>query len=76
MTSSSQLQDLDQYLARHRSAPNPGNSAWLDRNTGQQIIRVLHAPGETTLPYCLALLAITEFQEAKTVVHAIPPLQG
>jgi hypothetical protein len=54
MTSSSQLQDLDQHLARHRLAPNPGNGNWLDRNTGQQIIRVLHEPGETTLLYCLA----------------------
>jgi hypothetical protein len=53
MTSSSQLQDLDLYLARHRFAPNPGNSAWLDRNTGQQIIRVLYEPGGTTLLFCL-----------------------
>jgi hypothetical protein len=54
MTSSSQLQDLDLYLARHRFAPDPGNTAWLDRNTGQQIIRVLHEPGEITLLYCRA----------------------
>ncbi len=42
---------MDLYLARHRFAPNPCNSAWLVRNTGQQIIRVLHEPGETTLLY-------------------------
>lgn len=45
---------MDQYLARHRFAPSPGNGAWLDRNTGQQIIRVLRVPGGTTLLYCLA----------------------
>ena len=53
MTSSSQPADLGQYLARHGFAPNPGNPAWLDLDTGQQIIRVLHEPGETTLLYCL-----------------------
>ena len=37
----------------HGTASNPGNPAWLDRGTGQQIIRVLHEPGETTLLYCL-----------------------
>ena len=54
MTSSSQPPDLDQYLARRGFAPNPGNTAWLDLDTGQQTIRVLHEPGETTLLYCLA----------------------
>jgi hypothetical protein len=44
---------LGQYLARHGFALNPGNSAWLDRDAGQQIIRVLHEPGETTWLYCL-----------------------
>ena len=53
MTTSSQPAALGQYLARHGFAPNPGNPAWLDRDTGQQIIRVLHEPGETTLLYCL-----------------------
>ena len=54
MTSSSQPTDLGQYLARRGFAPNPGNPTWLDLDTGQQIIRVLHEPGETTLLYCLA----------------------
>ena len=45
---------LGQYLARHGFAPSPGNHAWLDRGTGQQTVRVLHEPGETTLLYCLA----------------------
>jgi hypothetical protein len=54
MTSSSQPPDLGQYLARRGFAPNPGNPAWLDRETGQQTVRVLHEPGEATLLYCLA----------------------
>jgi hypothetical protein len=45
--------DLGQYLTRRRFTPNPGNPAWLDRRSGQQVIRVLHDPGETTLLYCL-----------------------
>jgi hypothetical protein len=53
VTSSSQPPALGQYLARHRFAPSPGNQAWLDRDTGQQVIRVLREPGETTLLYCL-----------------------
>ena len=53
MTTSSQPTAFGQYLARHGFAPNPGNPAWLDRDTGQQIIRVLHEPGETTWLYCL-----------------------
>jgi hypothetical protein len=28
------------------------------------------------MPAAVPLLAITAFQEAKTVVHAIPPFQG
>ena len=31
----------------------PDPSTWLDRDTGPQIIRVLHEPREATLPYCL-----------------------
>jgi len=54
MTSVSQSQDLGQYLDRRGFTPNPGNPAWLDRETGQQTVRVLHEPGETTLLYCLA----------------------
>jgi hypothetical protein len=44
---------LGQYLARRVFTPNPGNPAWLDQQTGQQTVRVLHEPGETTLLYCL-----------------------
>jgi hypothetical protein len=53
VTSSSQPADLARYLARRGFAPSPENPAWLDLGTGQQIIRVLHEPGETTLLYCL-----------------------
>ena len=53
MTTSSQPTALGQYLARHGFAPNPGNTAWLDRDTGQQVIRVLLEPGETTWLYSL-----------------------
>jgi hypothetical protein len=45
--------DLTQYLARRGFAPNPGNPTWLDLDTGQQVVRVLHKPGETTLLYCV-----------------------
>jgi hypothetical protein len=54
MTSSRQPAALGQYLARRGFAPNPGNPTWLDLDTGQQTVRVLHEPGETTLLYCLA----------------------
>ena len=54
MTSVSQSTDLGQYLARRGFTPNPGNPTWLDREAGQQTVRVLHEPGETTLLYCLA----------------------
>jgi hypothetical protein len=54
MTSVSQSKDLGQYLDRRGFTPNPGNPAWLDREAGQQTVRVLHEPGETTLLYCLA----------------------
>ena len=53
MLTSSQPDALDQYLARRGFAPNPGNPTWLDLGTRQQIIRVLHEPGETTLLHCL-----------------------
>ena len=53
MTSSSQPADLGRYLARRGFAPSPENPAWLDLDTGQQLVRVLHEPGETTLLYCL-----------------------
>ena len=54
MTSVSQSTDLGQYLERRGFTPNPGNPTWLDHETGQQTVRVLHEPGETTLLYCLA----------------------
>jgi hypothetical protein len=54
MTSVSQSTDLGQYLDRRGFTPNPGNPTWLDHETGQQTVRVLHEPGETTLLYCLA----------------------
>jgi hypothetical protein len=50
----SQPADVGQYLARCGFAPNPGNPTWLDHETGQRTVRVLHEPGETTLLYCLA----------------------
>ena len=53
MTSSSHPSTLRQYLARRCFKPAPANPAWRDRATGQQVIRVLHHPGETTLLYCL-----------------------
>ena len=54
MTSSSRPSlELDRYLACHGFAPHPGNSTWLDRHTRQQIIRILHKPGEETLLICL-----------------------
>ena len=53
-TGSSQPSDLGQYLTRRGFAPSPGNPTWLDLDTGQQVVRVLHDPGETTLLYCLA----------------------
>jgi hypothetical protein len=49
----SQLADLGQYLARRGFTPSPADSAWLDRDTGHQVIRVLHEPGETTFLYYL-----------------------
>ena len=54
MASSSRPAAPGQYLARRGFAPNPGNPTWLDLDTGQQVIRILHEPGETTLLYCLA----------------------
>ncbi len=54
VTSVSQSTDLGQYLDRRGFTPNPGNPTWLDHETGQQTVRVLHEPGETTLLYCLA----------------------
>jgi hypothetical protein len=53
---------LHQYLARHGFAPHPGTSAWLDRDTGPQIIRVCHHPGEATLLYCLTPNAVCLYE--------------
>ena len=65
MTSSSgQLPDLDRYLARHGFAPHPVTSAWLDRGTGQGIIRVVREPEEQTQLICLAPHGICLYQAA------------
>lgn len=50
MTSNSSRQpsELDRYLARRGFTSRAGNSTWLDRDTGQQIIRVVRQPGEQT----------------------------
>jgi hypothetical protein len=53
---------LHQYLTRHGFAPHPENSAWLDHDTGQQIIRVCHDPGEATLLYCLTPHAVCLYE--------------
>ena len=53
MTSSSQPAALGPYLARHGFAPSSADPAWLDLDTGHQVIRVVHQPGETTYLYCL-----------------------
>jgi len=50
----SQPPNVPEYLARRGFAPSPENPAWLDLGAGQQTVRVLHQPGETTLLYCLA----------------------
>jgi hypothetical protein len=53
VTSISQPAALGPYLARHGFAPSPADPAWLDLDTGHQVIRVVHEPGETTFLYCL-----------------------
>jgi len=50
---SSQPAALGRYLARHGFAPSPADPAWLDLDTGHQVTRVVHQPGETTYLYCL-----------------------
>ena len=55
MTGSSPPAALGWYLARHGFAPSPADPAWLDLDTGHQVIRVVHQPGETTFLYCLDL---------------------
>jgi hypothetical protein len=52
MTSVSQSTDLGQYLERRGFTPSP-SPTWVDREAGQQTVRVLHEPGEATLLYCL-----------------------
>jgi hypothetical protein len=54
MTSSGQLPDLDRYLARHGFVPHAANDTWLDRDTGDGIIRVVREHGEQTQLICLA----------------------
>lgn len=53
MTGISQPAALGRYLARHGFAPSSANPAWLDLDTGHQVVRVLHEPGETAFLYCL-----------------------
>jgi len=53
MTGSSPPAALGRYLARHGFARSPADPAWLDLDTGHQVIRVVHQPGETTYLYCL-----------------------
>ena len=48
---SSQPPGISEYLARNGFTPNPGNPTWLDRETAQRILRVLHEPGDVTLLY-------------------------
>ena len=50
MTSDSSRQpaELDRNLARCGFTPHASNSSWLDRDTGQQTIRVVREPGEQT----------------------------
>lgn len=54
-SSSNQPDALSQYLVRSGFTPNSDNPAWLDHETTQQTVRVLHPPGETTQLYCLDL---------------------
>jgi hypothetical protein len=53
VTGISQPAALGRYLARHGFAPSSADPAWLDLDTGHQVIRVVHEPGETTFLYCL-----------------------
>ena len=65
MTSSSgQLPELDRYLARRGFAPHPVNSTWLDRSTGQGIIRVVREPEEETQLICLAPHSVCLYKAA------------
>ena len=52
MTSSSQPAALGRYLARHGFAPSPADPAWLDLDTGHQVIRVCTSPARP--PSCTA----------------------
>jgi hypothetical protein len=45
---SHQPAELDRYLARRGLTPHASGSTWLDRDTRQQIIRVVREPGEQT----------------------------
>ena len=46
MTSSSEPASLAGYLVGHGFRPNASHGTWLDRGTGQGIIRVVCEPGE------------------------------
>ena len=64
MTSSSQPPDLDRYLARHRFRPHAGHSTWLDRDSGQYVIRVVREPEEQTQLICLIPRSACVYQAA------------
>jgi hypothetical protein len=53
MTSSTQPPDLRATLAERGFAPNPVNPAWLELDTGQQVVRVRPDPEESALLHCL-----------------------
>jgi len=67
MTSSSQPPDLDRYLARHRFRPHAGHGTWLDRDTGQHVLRVVREPGEPATLICLAPSGACLYQAAFTL---------
>ncbi len=64
MTSSRQLTDLDRYLARHGFRPHASHSTWLDRDTGQHIIRIVRESGEQTELICLTLRGVCLYKAA------------
>jgi hypothetical protein len=55
-------QSLASYLRGHGFAPHPCNRTWLDHAAGQQIIRVLHEPGEATLLTCLTSRSVCLYE--------------
>jgi hypothetical protein len=65
MTSSQPLDlGLDRYLARHGFRPHASHSSWLDRDSGQHVIRVVREPEERTQLICLAPRSACVYQAA------------